>query len=128
MFEKRFQLWPLDNDTEQNIKRFEKTLFHEMAHQWFGNLVTMEWWDSIWLAESLSTFMASQRPIVFDPATDLSETPIVDKKWALQAAEGIVQPIQSLWGEKLRDRVIQIKSGKYPNVPSLAYLNDKISL
>uniref|UniRef100_A0A915MZV4 Peptidase M1 membrane alanine aminopeptidase domain-containing protein n=1 Tax=Meloidogyne javanica TaxID=6303 RepID=A0A915MZV4_MELJA len=99
MFEKRFQLWPLDNDTEQNIKRFEKTLFHEMAHQWFGNLVTMvsflEWWDSIWLAESLSTFMASQRPIVFDPATDLSETPIVDKKWALQAAEGIVQPIQS---------------------------------
>lgn len=72
--------------------------------------------------------MASQRPIVFDPATDLSETPIVDKKWALQAAEGIVQPIQSLWGEKLRDRVIQIKSGKYPNVPSLAYLNDKISL
>jgi len=34
-------LWPLDNDTEQNIKKFEKTLFHEMAHQWFGNLVTM---------------------------------------------------------------------------------------
>nr|CAD2175168.1 unnamed protein product [Meloidogyne enterolobii] len=91
----REALWPLDNDTEQNIKKFEKTLFHEMAHQWFGNLVTMKWWDSIWLAESLSTFMASQRPIVFDPATDLSETPIVDKKWALQAAEGIVQPIQS---------------------------------
>lgn len=30
----------------------------------FGNLVTMEWWDGIWLAESLTTFLASQRPIV----------------------------------------------------------------
>lgn len=34
------------------------TLIHEMAHMWFGDLVTMRWWDGLWLNESFATYMS----------------------------------------------------------------------
>ncbi len=47
------------------------TVAHELAHQWFGNLVTMQWWDDLWLNESFATFMSYKAVHAAFPEWDL---------------------------------------------------------
>ncbi len=51
-------------DTKQNIFA---VLAHEMAHMWFGDLVTMAWWDNLWLNEGFASWMGTKCTAHFNP-------------------------------------------------------------
>jgi tricorn protease interacting factor F2/3 len=48
-----------------------EVISHEIAHMWFGNLVTMKWWNDLWLNESFATFMATKFVDKFYPEWDM---------------------------------------------------------
>ena len=59
-----FNLKSSSAETKQDIY---EVLAHEMAHQWFGDLVTMAWWDNLWLNEGFASWMGSKCTAHFNP-------------------------------------------------------------
>ncbi|HTW39784.1 MAG TPA: M1 family metallopeptidase [Thermoplasmata archaeon] len=59
-----------ENSTSFARRDVLETISHEVAHQWFGNLVTMKGWNEIWLNESLAAFLETKICEKIDPAMD----------------------------------------------------------
>jgi aminopeptidase N len=52
----------------------EATIFHEVAHQWFGDFATMRWFDDLWLKEGFATYLAAVMQADLDPASNSWKT------------------------------------------------------
>ncbi|MBI3074228.1 MAG: M1 family metallopeptidase [Deltaproteobacteria bacterium] len=83
---------------EQAMRRAASVIAHELAHQWFGNWVTMKWWNDLWLNEAFATWITSKIVDSWKPAYRLAMEDIVDKGHAmatdaLAAARKIRQPV-----------------------------------
>jgi puromycin-sensitive aminopeptidase len=59
-----------DRVTQPELGRVTEVIAHELAHMWFGDLVTMKWWNGIWLNEAFATFMEMLATDAFKPEWD----------------------------------------------------------
>src|SRR6058998_1559072 len=81
-------------------KRAAEVIAHELAHMWFGDLVTLAWWDDLWLNEAFASWLGDKVVQAWRPAWDEGVRPVTRRAGALdadalQTARRLRQPIQS---------------------------------
>ena len=101
--------------TESDKHRIHSVIAHEMSHQWFGDLVTMQWWDDLWLNEGFASWMQEKATDHFHPEWNVWLRELEDKNAVMQTDERdgthpIITPISDvLQANSAFDRITYTK-------------------
>ncbi len=103
------------DDSIRRQRSFANVCAHELAHMWFGDLVTMAWWDDLWLNEAFATWMASRVVHEWKPEWQLDIERVASQSAAmgndsLVSARRIRQPIET--NDDIRNAFDGITYGK----------------
>ncbi|MCZ6806064.1 MAG: M1 family metallopeptidase, partial [Deltaproteobacteria bacterium] len=84
--------------TENQRRAFAYVMAHELAHQWFGNLVTMPWWNDVWLNEAFATWMGNKVVGILYPQYRVDLASLASAQYAMKldsltSARHIRQPV-----------------------------------
>lgn len=114
-FERNLLLEPAASPADR--QRVFTIVAHEMAHQWFGNLVTMAWWDDLWLNEGFTSWMESKAADYFHPEwkVSLQEMASRERAMRLDAAAGahpVITPIRDVFAASTAFDAITYQKGQ----------------
>jgi alanyl aminopeptidase len=99
-FRQEMVVVPAAKRTLQRDQTYASVAAHEMAHMWFGDYVTLAWWDDTWLNESFASWMQNRIVAKWQPSWDLDVQAIEGNDFTMQrdsldSARAIHQPIVS---------------------------------
>ncbi len=87
-------LFDSSKGSQANKERVFKVIAHEIAHQWFGNLVTMAWWDNLWLNEGFASWLETKTTDALNPSWQVWMRANNDKETAMKLdAQSSTHPI-----------------------------------
>lgn len=77
------------SSSSSNKERVVTVIAHELAHQWFGNLVTVEWWNDLWLNEGFASYVEYLGADYAEPTWNLKDLMVLNDVYRVMAVDAL---------------------------------------